>query len=193
MYLSHTHRLQMTQQTEATSVDRRTVLRSAGVVAAAGLVAGCSGGSTGDGSSGGDGEGGSDGSSGDSGGDGSSGGSSGGGGVPSEVEEYLSDANNYSEVTDETESSSVTVDVGAGDAGLAFGPAAVRLSTGTTVTWEWTGQGGSHNVIAEDGTFDSGELQASGTYEYTFEESGVYNYYCQPHKMSGMKGAIIVE
>jgi len=60
------------------------------------------------------------------------------------------------EAVDATGEDSPTVDVGAGDAGLAFDPPALRVSTGTTVTWVRTGQGGGHNVVAEDGAFDSG-------------------------------------
>jgi halocyanin-like protein len=172
----------MTKMLDDTNVDRRTVLRGVGAAAAAGMLAGCSGGDGGDGSDGGDG------------GDGSDGGDGGsGGGVPSEVESYLSEAKGYDgSIADETGSSSVTVDVGAGS-GLAFAPAAVRVGTGTTVTWEWTGQGGAHNVVAEDGAFDSGETMNTGTFEHTFEESGIYTYYCTPHKGVGMKGAIVVE
>lgn len=171
--------MQMSDILENTDVDRRTVIRSAGAVAVTGMLAGCGGGGDG-GSDGGD--------------DGSDGGGS--GDVPSEVEEYLSDAMNYDgSVADETGSGNVEVDVGAGDSGLAFGPAAVRIDTGTEVTWVWTGAGGAHNVVAEDETFNSGSTVAEeGTeFNYTFEESGVYLYYCNPHKASGMKGAVIVE
>ncbi|TVT94158.1 plastocyanin/azurin family copper-binding protein, partial [Haloferax volcanii] len=45
--------------------------------------------------------------------------------------------------------SEVTIEVGAeGNGGaLAFSPAGVWIDTGTTVTWEWTGEGGGHNVV----------------------------------------------
>jgi halocyanin-like protein len=116
------------------------------------------------------------------------------GGTPTEVEDYLSDANNYESIEDMTGESEVMVEVGAGDTGLAFGPAAVRIDSGTTVVWEWTGEGGSHNVVDEAGNFES-ELvgEAGHTFEHQFEESGVVQYYCQPHKPAGMKGAIVVE
>jgi len=118
----------------------------------------------------------------------------GGGGAPSEVEEYLSDAPNYDGVEDMTGMDEVSVEVGAGN-GLAFGPAAIRVGPGTTVIWEWTGQGGAHNVVAEDETFDSGETvsEQGTTFEYTFEESGSTRYFCSPHKGVGMKGAVVVE
>jgi halocyanin-like protein len=103
---------------------------------------------------------------------------------------------NFSGVVDETGRSSVTVTVGAdGNGGnLAFDPAVVRVSAGTEVTWEWNGMGGSHNVVAEDGSFESELTTEEGhTFSHTFEESGVYTYSCQPHKTLGMKGAVVVE
>ncbi len=121
------------------------------------------------------------------------GGSDGGGSSEYDFDGYLDDAMNYDgTVEDLRGEASVTVDVGAGDTGLAFGPAAIHIDPGTTVTWEWTGQGGAHNVIANTGAFDSGETQTSGTYEYTFEEDGTHTYYCNPHEGAGMKGAIVV-
>jgi len=113
----------------------------------------------------------------------------------SKVDEYLADANNYDgTITDATGRSEVSVAVGAGD-GYAFGPAAVRVDAGTTVVWEWTGGGGLHNVVAEDGAFDSGDPVSGrdATFEHTFGDSGTYLYYCNPHKALGMKGAVVVE
>ena len=105
---------------------------------------------------------------------------------------YLGDANAFDGKTaDLTGQDSVSVDVGAGE-GFAFAPAAINIDPGTTVTWEWTGQGGVHNVLAEDGTFDSGSTMNSGSFEHTFEEAGVYTYYCTPHKALGMKGVVAV-
>jgi len=108
---------------------------------------------------------------------------------------YLEEANNYDgTVVDETGQSEVTVEVGAASTGLAFGPAAVKVDPGTKIIWEWTGEGGSHNVVAEDGSFESGSAvsQAGTTFEQTFDEEGVVKYYCEPHKISGMKGVVVV-
>jgi len=116
------------------------------------------------------------------------------GGVPGEVQDYLSDANEFDgSLQDMTGQGSVTVEVGAGQ-GLAFSPSAIRVDPGTTVTWEWTGEGGQHNVVDEDGAFESDLTDEEGsTFDHTFEESGVTQYFCQPHKASGMKGAVVVE
>jgi halocyanin-like protein len=118
--------------------------------------------------------------------------SGGGGGSQPDFGGYLDGANNYGgSVTDATGQEEVTVDVGAGD-GLAFGPAAVQVDNGATVVWEWTGQGGAHNVVSEDDVFNSGSPVGDGTFEFTFEEDGIYPYFCAPHKSSGMLGAIVV-
>jgi len=94
----------------------------------------------------------------------------------------------------------VTVDVGASGNGgnLAFAPAGLWVDPGTTVKWEWTGEGGGHNVIDEEGPadLDSGAAvsEAGVNYQFTFEEdhAGITKYFCQPHKGLGMLGAVAV-
>ena len=123
------------------------------------------------------------------------GGESGGESVEYDFDGYLDDARLYDgpdSVEDLRGQSSVTVNVGAGSTGLAFGPPAIHIDPGTTVTWEWTGNGGAHNVVANDGTFESGQTQTSGTFDYTFEEDATHTYYCNPHQGAGMKGAVVV-
>lgn len=161
-------------------LDRRKILMATGAALTAGL-AGCGGG-------------------GDNGND--SGNGNGNGGSPEgTLDSYLSenDANGYDgtdSIVDETGSDSVTVTVGAGNNGLAFEPAALRVSTGTTVTWEWTGEGGAHNVVSSEGPtdLDSGSpvMEEGTTYEETLSSTGVERYYCNPHRGQGMHGAIIV-
>ncbi|MCU4800899.1 halocyanin domain-containing protein [Halobacteria archaeon HArc-gm2] len=130
----------------------------------------------------------------ESGGNESSGGGGGGGGPP-DFGGYLDDANEFGgSAEDATGQGEVAVDVGGGSDGLAFTPAAVKVDNGATVVWEWTGEGGAHNVVSNDGDFESGDpvAEAGTTFEYTFEEDGVYNYHCVPHEAVGMKGAIVV-
>jgi halocyanin-like protein len=110
---------------------------------------------------------------------------------------WFDGVSNYDGVVDMTDQDEVTVGVGTEANGgfYGFGPAAVRISPGTTVVWEWTGEGGGHNVVAEDGTFSSGQdfvSEAGYTYEYTFENEGTYRYVCVPHETLGMKGAVVV-
>lgn len=99
------------------------------------------------------------------------------------------------EVTDARGQSRVEVTVGAqGNGGaLAFAPAAVRVDPGTTVVWTWTGDGGTHNVVANDGSFESEYYGSSGdTFEATLDAPGVTRYVCVPHESMGMKGAVVV-
>ena len=110
---------------------------------------------------------------------------------------WLDDVDNYDGTHDYRGEDEVTVEVGAGETGLLFAPAAVLIDPGTTVIWEWTGAGGAHNVVADDGTFDSGEAveEEGTTFEYTFEdasEGDVFNYLCVPHEAVGMKGAVAI-
>lgn len=113
-----------------------------------------------------------------------------------EFDGWLADVGNYEGVVDGTGHEQVTVRVGAAGNGgsFAFEPAAYRVDPGTTVQFEWTGEGGQHNVVSEDGRFDSGDLVAEpGVHlEHSFESSGVYKYYCTPHRALGMRAVIVV-
>jgi len=173
------------------TLDRRTFVAATGTATLAAL-AGCSGG--GDGGDGSNGSDGSDGSNGDGGSDGSDG-EDGGDEYLAEEPDYqgwFDDVDNYEGTLDLTDREGVTVEVGADD-GLKFAPAAIAVSAGTTVTWEWTGQGGQHNVADEDGAFESELVEEEGhTFEYTFEEADTFRYLCQPHESVGMKGAVVV-
>ncbi|MDS0282769.1 halocyanin domain-containing protein [Halomicroarcula sp. S3CR25-11] len=122
----------------------------------------------------------------------------GGGGGPPDFGGFLDDAGNFDgTVVDARGQDSVTVAVGAqGNGGaFAFDPPAVHVDNGATVQWEWTGNGGGHNVVQEGGdTLDSGEPVASAgiNYENTFDTDGIYNYICEPHVSLGMKGSVVV-
>jgi halocyanin-like protein len=177
-----------------TDYNRRTVVRGLGALTVAGALAGCSGGGGNSTTESGNGGGDTTESGGNGGGDTTE---SGGGGVPSAVSSYLSETSNFDgSLTDMTGQSSVTVEVGASgnNGNYAYSPPAIAVDSGTTVTWEWTGQGQQHNVVAESGgDFESELTSESGfTFEQTFEESGVVTYYCTPHEALGMKGAVVV-
>ncbi|MFW6434942.1 MAG: halocyanin domain-containing protein [Halovenus sp.] len=128
---------------------------------------------------------------------------SGGGddGPEGQLDSYLADvgANGYEgEVVDNTGQDSVTVIVGAGDDGLAFDPPAMQIDSGTTIVWEWSGEGGAHNVIpAEDSEItEFGQEETTDeegyTVEDTLEEEGLGLYLCDPHRSAGMHGGFIV-
>ncbi|MFB6105961.1 MAG: halocyanin domain-containing protein [Halobacteriaceae archaeon] len=134
------------------------------------------------------------------GGGGGDGGSGDGGGGPaiSEVDlsGWLGDTKNFDEIQDETGQDEVSVQVGVeqGPGPYGFGPPAIRVSPGTTVTWTWTGDGGAHNVHAMEGAdFKSQTVSEAGhTFSHTFESTGVVHYQCDPHAPLGMKGAVVV-
>lgn len=150
-------------------------------------LAGCSG--NGGGGSGGGGSGGSDGGGGGSGDDSDSGSKPG-------FDGWLSDTSNYDGVTDQTDSDTTTVKVGveANDGNYGFGPPALKVSKGATVKFEWTGKGQQHNVVEQDGAFESKLYEEAGVhFDHEFTSTGTFKYYCEPHKALGMKGVIVVE
>jgi halocyanin-like protein len=101
-------------------------------------------------------------------------------------------------VADESGTDEVTVTVGAEalSGPYAFDPPAVTVSPGTTVTFDWVSDG--HNILVEsqpDGASWSGHesLEDTGfSMQHTFETTGVYKYYCDPHLSVGMKGVVEV-
>ena len=64
------------------------------------------------------------------------------------------------------------------------------------VVWEWTGEGGSHNVASvedSESDFQSEIVGEQGhTFNQSFDNTGIQLYVCQPHEAQGMKGAIEV-
>ena len=133
----------------------------------------------------------------------SSGGGGGGGGgeaPPPDFGGFLGPVTNYSgpgDVVDARGQDSVTVEVGveANGGAYGFGPAAVHVDNGATVQFEWTGEGGGHNVVSQgDGPLDSGNAVSSSgvNYEHTFQSDGIFNYYCAPHQGLNMKGSVVV-
>ena len=118
---------------------------------------------------------------------------------------YLDDVENFEGTADARGMDPVELKVGVEPDGFLFGPsAAVLIEPGTTIEWMWTGRGGNHNVVhdpevVDEPTFDSrpthegGVAAAEGTtFEHTFEEAGIFEYVCTPHRSLGMKGVIVV-
>jgi len=120
----------------------------------------------------------------------------GAGNAAAQYDGWLDDVDNYDGTHDYRGEAEVRVEVGTGN-GLLFGPAAILIDPGTTVVWEWTGEGGGHNVVANDETFDSGDPvpDEGTTFEHTFddaEEGEAFNYVCTPHEAVGMKGIVAI-
>jgi plastocyanin len=74
-----------------------------------------------------------------------------------------------------------------------FDKADITVKPGTMVTWVQRGQYG-HTTTSYDGLWDSGLIEGGteGTYSYTFEEPGTYEYFCKPHEEVGMVGTVTV-
>jgi plastocyanin len=72
---------------------------------------------------------------------------------------------------------------------MAFAPARIQITAGTTVVWKNDDQL-VHTVTANDKRFDSGLLEPGKSYRRTFDEPGEYPYYCLPHPF--MKGVVVV-
>lgn len=85
-----------------------------------------------------------------------------------------------------------TVEVETGDD--FFEDNVVRVEPGSTVTWLNEGRN-PHNVIADDGLFDSGTLEAGNSFTRTFESEGAFRYFCSFHGAAGgigMSGLVLV-
>lgn len=76
---------------------------------------------------------------------------------------------------------------------FAFQPQELTIPAGTTV--EWSTEVGRHTVWADDGAFQSDTLKAGEQFTHTFEQPGVFHYYCDNHGDKGgkdMAGVITV-
>jgi plastocyanin len=74
-----------------------------------------------------------------------------------------------------------------------FDQANITVEPGTTVTWVQSGDN-SHTTTSYDGLWDSGMIEGGtdGTFSFTFEEPGTYDYFCIPHEALGMVGTVTV-
>jgi amicyanin len=74
---------------------------------------------------------------------------------------------------------------------FSFGPAALTIQSGTTVTWV-NQDDVPHNVVSSEGkTFKSPVLDTDQTFSYRFTTAGTYSYYCGLHPK--MTGKVIVQ
>jgi len=73
-----------------------------------------------------------------------------------------------------------------------FEPRDITIAPGTTVTW--VDVSGTHTTNSDTGLWDSGErrLEVGESFSFTFQQPGVYDYYCRPHRNAGMVGRVIV-
>ena len=90
-----------------------------------------------------------------------------------------------------------THEVKVGSGGLKFSPNDLTIQVGDTV--HWTSTGGTHNVVADDGSFRNGNPGPNINFSKTFNSAGVILYYCEQHSSPGqninssMNGRITVQ
>jgi plastocyanin len=72
---------------------------------------------------------------------------------------------------------------------MQFQPPSLSINAGDCVTWV-NQDDRDHKLAAEDGTFQSANLPAGGTFSYTFSRAGEHRYGCAYHPRE--KGVIIV-
>jgi plastocyanin len=73
---------------------------------------------------------------------------------------------------------------------FSFGPAAVTVAVGTTITWT-NHDDIPHTVVSTDGVFKSKVLDTDEKFTFTFDKPGAYPYFCSIHPK--MTGKVIVQ
>jgi plastocyanin len=73
--------------------------------------------------------------------------------------------------------------------GFTFDPAALTITTGSTVTWT-NNDGASHTITGDNGSWGSDRLAKGETFSFTFTEAGTFSYHCSVHP--SMKATITV-
>ena len=77
-------------------------------------------------------------------------------------------------------------------AGMAFAPATITVSAGTTVTWR-NDDGYVHTATSDTGVWDTGNVDGGGSASFKFNSPGTFPYHCTFHASMGMKGTVIVK
>jgi len=73
---------------------------------------------------------------------------------------------------------------------FSFGPQAITVPVGTTVTWI-NRDDIPHTVVSTEGVFKSKVQDTDEKFSYTFTKAGTYPYYCSVHPK--MTGQVIVK
>ena len=75
-------------------------------------------------------------------------------------------------------------------ADFAFDPPTISVKAGTEVTWT-NSDDATHTATADDGSFDTGDLDKGDSKSVTFDKAGSFTYYCRFHPF--MKATVEVQ
>ena len=73
-----------------------------------------------------------------------------------------------------------------------FQPGILTIPVGTTVTWINHG-GDAHTVTSSDGLFFGSLGPIHGSYSFTFNQTGRFEYHCDIHDYAVMAGVVVVQ
>ena len=100
------------------------------------------------------------------------------------------DTTESTESTEATEAAPATEQVTVDIQDFAFSPREIEVAVGQELVWT-NGDDFAHTAEGDDGTFDTGNLDAGATSEpVTFDEPGTYSYFCGIH--NSMTGTVTV-
>jgi len=82
---------------------------------------------------------------------------------------------------------------------VEFSPRDITIQKGDIVRWVWIE--GIHTTTSGTGAADpdAGNMwdqdcdSANPQFEFTFDDTGLFNYFCRPHEALDMKGTVTVE
>jgi plastocyanin len=73
---------------------------------------------------------------------------------------------------------------------FVFGPPAITVPVGATVTWT-NSDDIPHTAVSTEGVFKSKVMDTDEKFSYTFTKAGTYPYYCSIHPK--MTGKVVVQ
>ena len=73
---------------------------------------------------------------------------------------------------------------------FVFGPQAITVPVGTTVTWT-NSDDIPHTAVSTDGVFKSKVMDTDEKFSFKFTKAGTYSYYCSVHPK--MTGKVVVQ
>ena len=97
--------------------------------------------------------------------------------------------NSIQQPTASIPSNSTVVKIVANAGSNSFSPNLVEVKVGEMITWV-NDDSARHTVTSKDGVFDSGMMGTGQSFSFTFDKTGEYPYFCEPHP--NMVGTVVV-